>query len=676
MTRLYKPVALLLALLFCTTIASAKVVRVEIESREVILDGRSFGIIGPYEKLVGKVYFVFDPDNPYNSRIVDLKLAPRNADGLVEAWANFTVLRPVNPTAGNVALLEVSNRGGKASLRYFNRATAGGFDPTDAEHFGDGLLMRLGLTVIWVGWQWDVPQQEGRLRLHVPAASGENGEPIVGVVRADWTVDRPTNVLDLAHRNHLAYPVLDKDSPRVMLTERDGRLAERRIVPRSEWSFGRVEEGDVVDDRTHIFMRAGFQPGKIYELVYPAADPKIVGLGPAAIRDMISYAKYDPSSPFPVDHGVAIGISQTGRFLRHYIYQGFNTDEEGRKALDGVMVHTAGAGRGSFNHRFAQPSRDAHRYSAFFYPTDIFPFTSRTQTDWQTGRTDGLFAHQFVDENLPKIFYTNTGYEYWGRAAALLHVSVDGQRDVELYPNERIYHLASGQHFVGRFPPPDQSVMSDDSAYRGNPLNFLVTMRALLVRMVEWVSDGTEPPPSAHPRLADGNLVPIDQVAFPSIDGVEYPDVIHEAYRVGYGPRWWTEGIIDVEPPTLGVPFPSLVSQVDELGNEVAGLRAIEILAPIATYLPWNLRIGYPGGTDELTDFLGTYVPLPKTEAERQATNDPRPSIESLYDSKEHYLREVERAAVSLVEQGVLLEEDVVWVIRRAGDHWDWRSAH
>jgi hypothetical protein len=207
-------------------------------------------------------------------------------------------------------------------------------------------------------------------------------------------------------------------------------------------------------------------------------------------------------------------------------------------------------------------------------------------------------------------------------------------------------------------------------------LNFLVTMRALLVRMVEWVSDGTEPPPSAHPRLADGNLVPIDQVAFPSIDGVEYPDVIHEAYRVGYGPRWWTEGIIDVEPPTLGVPFPSLVSQVDELGNEVAGLRAIEILAPIATYLPWNLRIGYPGGTDELTDFLGTYVPLPKTEAERQATNDPRPSIESLYDSKEHYLREVERAAVSLVEQRVLLEEDVVWVIRRAGDHWDWRSAH
>jgi hypothetical protein len=490
-------------LLFAPAIASAEVVRVEIESREVILDGRSFGVIGPYEKIVGVIYFAFDPDNPYNARIVDLALAPRNADGRVEAWANFTVLRPVNPVpGGGVALIEVSNRGGKASLRYLNRASAGGFDPTDPEHFGDGLLMRLGLTVIWVGWQWDVPLQEGRLRLHVPVAVGEEGEPIVGMVRADWTVDRPTQVLDLAHRNHVAYPVYGPDGPRVVLTERDGRMAERRIVPRSQWRFARIEGDGVVTDPTRIYMESGFTPGKIYELVYPSKDPRVVGLGPAAIRDVISYAKYDPSSPFPVDYGIAIGISQTGRFLRHYTYQGFNTDEQGRKALDGLMIHTAGAGRGSFNHRFAQPSRDAHRYSAFFYPTDIFPFTSRTQTDWQTGRTDGLFAHAFNEEDLPKIFYTNTGYEYWGRAAALIHTSVDGESDIELYPNERIYHLASGQHFVGRYPPPDNSRLADSGAYRGNPLDFLVTMRALLVRMMEWVKEDAAPPPSAYPTIA------------------------------------------------------------------------------------------------------------------------------------------------------------------------------
>jgi len=193
--------------------------------------------------------------------------------------------------------------------------------------------------------------------------------------------------------------------------------------------------------------------------------------------------------------------------------------------------------------------------------------------------------------------------------------------------------------------------------------------------MVEWVKDGSAPPPSAYPRLADGNLVSIDQVAFPELEGIAFPDVAHEAYRVAYGPRWWTEGIIDVEPPALGVPFPTLVSQVDERGNEIGGLRAIEILVPLATYAPWNLRTGYPGSTDELTDFLGTYIPLPRTEAERQATGDPRPSIERLYGSKESYLSEVDRAAQSLVEQGVLLEEDVDRVVGRAGDHWDWVQA-
>jgi hypothetical protein len=664
-------------LLFAPAIASAEVVRVEIESREVILDGRSFGVIGPYEKIVGVIYFAFDPDNPYNARIVDLALAPRNADGRVEAWANFTVLRPVNPVpGGGVALIEVSNRGGKASLRYFNRASAGGFDPTDPEHFGDGLLMRLGLTVIWVGWQWDVPLQEGRLRLHVPVAVGEEGEPIVGMVRADWTVDRPTQVLDLAHRNHVAYPVYGPDGPRVVLTERDGRMAERRIVPRSQWRFARIEGDGVVTDPTRIYMESGFTPGKIYELVYPSKDPRVVGLGPAAIRDVISYAKYDPSSPFPVDYGIAIGISQTGRFLRHYTYQGFNTDEQGRKALDGLMIHTAGAGRGSFNHRFAQPSRDAHRYSAFFYPTDIFPFTSRTQTDWQTGRTDGLFAHAFNEEDLPKIFYTNTGYEYWGRAAALIHTSVDGESDIELYPNERIYHLASGQHFVGRYPPPDNSRLADSGAYRGNPLDFLVTMRALLVRMMEWVKEDAAPPPSAYPTIAGETLVPLDGVNFPDLPGVEFPAVAHEAYRVGYGPRWWSEGIVDIEPPALGIPFPKRVSQVDELGNELAGLRSVEILAPLATYAPWNLRTGYPGGTDELADFIGTYIPLAKTEADRQAADDPRPSIEALYASKEAYMEAVTRAARSLVEQRVLLEEDFDAVVARASSHWDWLLEH
>jgi len=674
MSRWLAALVVAIPLLATTSLADARVVRIEIERREDVLAGRAFGAAGPYEKIIGTIYFAFNPANPMNARIVDIENAPRDADGMVLAQANFTVLRPKRPQpGGGVALLEVSNRGGKASLSYFN---GGGrsLDPAAAEHFGDGLLMRLGLTVIWVGWQHDVPLREGLLRMHVPAALAATGGHIEGLVRADWVVDRTTRTLHVGHRDHVAYPVADPADSANVLTVRDGRTAPRQIVPRDQWRFAREEGDRVVADRTHIHMPSGFVAGKIYELVYRARDPKVVGLGLAAIRDMISYAKYDPSSPFPVRHGIAIGISQTGRFLRHFIYQGFNTDEEGRKAFDGLMIHTAGAGRGSFNHRFAQPSRDAHRYSAFFYPTDIFPFTARTQFDPETWRSDGLFAHAFDDDHLPKIFYTNTGYEYWGRAASLTHTGIDERSDIDLFPNERIYHLASGQHFVGRFPPRESDRMPESPAYRGNHLNFLFTMRALLARMVEWVRDGEQPPPSAYPHVVGGTLATLDEVDFPRIPGVKMPDRMHVAHRVDYGPRWG-EGIIDRQPPELGLPFLAMVPQVDALGNELGGLRAVEIRVPLGTYAPWNLRIGFPGGTDELTDFYGTYIPLPRTEEEKERTGDPRPSVAALYDGRADYIGRLEAAARELVEAGVLLEEDVAAVVERAGRHWDWLFA-
>jgi hypothetical protein len=658
------------ALLAYPAIASTEVVRVVIERREDVLGGRPFGAFGAYEIIVGQVYFLFDPANPSNAQIVDLDKAPRNADGMVEAQANFMVLRPKDASNGRgTALLEVSNRGGKASLSYFNFA-ARSPNPVSEEDFGDGLLMQLGLTVIWVGWQWDVPLREGLLRLHVPVATdGEN--PLEGLVRADWTVDRAATSLALGHRNHVAYQASDAADPRNILTVREGRTAPRVTVPRDQWKFARQEEGRVVPDPTSIYMEAGFAAGRIYELVYVAQGPRVVGLGLAAVRDMMSHAKYDSTSVFPVERGIAIGISQTGRFLRHFVYQGFNTDESGRKVFDGLMIHTAGAGRGSFNHRFAQPSRDAHRYSAFFYPTDIFPFSGRTQTDPESETTDGLFAHPLSPDHLPNIFFTNTGYEYWGRAASLLHTSVDGTTDLELYPNERIYHLASGQHFVGAFPPPSRSILPGSDAYRGNPLNFLYTMRSLLSRMVQWLEDGKEPPLSTYPHIDAGTLVPIDQVNFPSIRGVEFPRKVHQAYRVDYGPRW-DQGIIDIQPPTLGTAFPILVPQVNEFGNDLGGVPTLETLAPLATYAPWNLRIGYAGGTDELSDFVGTYVPLPKDSTARDDTGDPRPTIGSMYNDRAEYLIAAQQAAELLVTQGFLLQEDVAAVVERAGQHWDW----
>ncbi len=654
---------ILLGLLVLPALLHAEVLRVEIDARQAVLDGKTFGDYGPYEVVRGRIFFGFDPANPMNARIVDLRRAPRNADGLVEAWANFVVLKPVDPARGRgVALVEVSNRGGRFSPRYFNRATSD--DP-----YGDELLMRQGLTVIWIGWQYDVPLREDILRLHVPQAANSDGSAISGLLRSDWTVDEPVDTLAVSHRYHIAYPAADFDDPANVLTVRDGRDAPRQIIPRDRWRFARLDDGVVVTDSTHLYLEDGFEPGKIYELVYRAENPALVGLGLAVIRDVISYAKYDEDSLFPVRYGLAAGVSQTGRFLRHFLYQGFNTDEQGRRAYDGMMIITAGAGRGSFNHRFAQPSRDAHRYSAFFYPTDLFPFTSRIQED--QGRSDGLMAHLHHAEHAPKTFSINTGYEYWGRAASLIHTTPDGMADVEPLPHERIYHLASGQHFAWRFPPPDQTQIGNDPAYRGNPLDYSVNYRALLVRLVAWVDADQAPPPSAYPRRADGTLAPISEVAFPSIPGLPFPEVIHVAYRADYGPRWH-EGIVDHQPPKLGDPFASLVSQVDALGNEVAGVQNVELRVPLGTYTPWNLRMGLPGGNGELTDFFGSYSPLPRTEAEKMARGDPRPSIESLYDDKAAYLARVRDASQALIDEGFLLPDDRERIMTRTAAYWNW----
>ncbi|MDP2528790.1 MAG: alpha/beta hydrolase domain-containing protein [Candidatus Palauibacterales bacterium] len=673
-------------LLLAPAPALAKVVRVVVTSRDTILGRKAFGKAGAYEKIAGRVYFTFDPSNPADARIADLALAPRDADGKVEAWADFMVLQPVDPARrSGVSLLEVSNRGGKAALAYFDRA-ASSLDPSRARDFGDGFLLRRGYTIVWVGWEFDVPPDPALLlRLHVPRATNPDGSPLRGRVRSDWVVENPTRTLSIGHRSQVGYPVTDTATREAYLTVRDDRDAPRRLVPRSAWAFARETKGGaVVGDSTHIFMKAGFTPGKIYELVYPSQNPPIVGLGLAAVRDMIAYQKYDPHSLFPAKWGIAEGISQTGRFLRHFLYQGFNVDEEGRKAFDGILAMAAGAGRGSFDHRFGQPSRDAHRFSAFFYPTDLFPFTGRVERDPLTGREDGLLAHT-PPEDLPKVFYTNSGYEYWGRAASLIHTSADGSTDVPPLPNVRLYHFAGGQHFVDRFPPgtdrfPEAprgliSKPGQPAAWRGDPLDYHPNLRALLVRLTEWIVDGREPPPSAIPRIADGTLVPVETAAraFPDIPGLGFPKVTEVAYRADYGPRW-AEGIVDFQPPRLGPAFPALVPTTDSLGNERDGIRNVEVRAPLATYAPWSLRTGMPGPQDELADFRGTFIPLPWDEADRARTGDPRPAVSELYGSRAAYLRKAAAAADSLVREGFLLREDSSYVVGRAGAIWDWMA--
>ena len=667
MKRLLVVCAVLVPVSEVTPLA-AQVERIEIESTVPVAGGKAYGLAGAYERLRGKVYLAADPADPHNRGIVDLDKAPRGKDGKVHYSTDIFIIRPVDPAKGNRTLLaEISNRGGKASLFYFNRGARGSLDPVGAEQMGDGFLLRNGFTLVWIGWQYDVPDREGLVRLY-PAYATDGGKPIQGLVRADEVFPNDRPVMQLAHRNHVPYAVSDPGDPRNVLTVRDTPLGQRHTIPRTKWGFGSVDpDGTVKPGSTSIWLEGGFEKGKIYEVVYVAERPAVVGLGFTAIRDVVTWLKTSPESPAPARYALSIGISQTGRWLRHFFYQGFNTNLGDGRALDGAIVQTAGGGRGSFNHRFGQPSRDAHPFSAFFYPTDIFPFTDLPQTDPETGLTDGILVNLTAAGTAPRIFYTNSSYEYWGRAASLIHTSVDGTRDFEIPGNVRIYNFSGAQHFVDRFPPARRG-----TRYPANPNNFLWVIRALLLDLREWVVNETPPPPSRYPRIDKHTLVRPEELAFPAIPGVEVPRYYHEAYRADYGPRFRSEGIVDIQPPRIGKAFPILVSQVDEDGNETGGLRTPEVEVPLATYTPWNLRSEEIGAPEQMADFRGSFLLFPGTVAEREARHDPRRSIAERYKSREDYIGRYTNAAVELVNQRFLLAEDLPEMIEHAKRLWSY----
>src|SRR5207253_5610927 len=661
--------AMLLAAVVAAPV-SAEVVRIEVQSRTDLAGGQPFGAVGAFEKIAGKIYFAVDPSLPANRIVTDLDKAPRNAAGKVEFSSDFFLIKPKRIERGNGAVVyEVSNRGGKGMLGFFNHAS-GSLDPTSAADMGDGFLLRQGFTLLWVGWQFDPPERPGLVRVYPPTAT-DNGRPIRGLVRSDFVVTEREADHSLADRDHLAYAVVDPESPDNVMTVRDSVDGPRRIVPRSQWGFARVDGGKTVADSTRVYVNNKFEPGKIYEVVYTAQNPPLVGLGPAAIRDVVSMLKYGSANALSIPasaitRALAFGVSQSGRFLRTYLYYGFNRDERDRKVFDGVVAHVAGAGRGSFNHRFAQPSRDGHPYLNFFYPTDIFPFTDLPERDPQSGVTDGLLTHAGSPDLLPKVFYTNSEYEYWGRAASLIHTTIDGAADAPLPDNTRIYLLTAGQHGPAAFPP-TQTI----GQQRNNPLDYRWAMKALLLAMDRWTASGTAPPPSRYPRIGDGTLVTADHLRFPKVPGVVTSTAVHRAYRADYGPKFASDGVVTIEPPRIGAAFPILVPQVDADGNGLAGIRMPELAAPLATYTGWNLFNDRSGPTSVLSSMQGSYMPLPRSSVERKRTNDPRPAIDERYRDKEQYLAQVNKAARDLIKERFLLEEDLAVVLRNAGRHWD-----
>jgi hypothetical protein len=628
-----------------------------ITSRGVAAGGHGFGAVGPYEKLEGRIEFALDPADRHNRGITDLTFAPKGADGRVHFSSDLYVLRPVDPAKGNsVLLFEVANRGNHGQFDMFNGD--GGTDPNRADFFGDALLLRDGYTIVWVGWEFDLPP--GRLGLDPPVAvipPGTRVDPLSVDIIVNARVNE-TPLIDEPVRPPAVYPPVDSMSADDTLTVRDLFWNAPTAIPRARW---RWVVGAGAPPR--IELDGGFDPGRWYRVTYRAGNPVVGGVGFAAIRDAASAFRHRTDLPVRGRTTMAYGNSQTGRFLRQFLYEGFNADENDRRVFDAVWSHIAGAARGGYNTRFSTPA-----HGDMFRPTE-FPFTDADQID-VTGARGGLQSRYRPDQR-PKVFCTNTPVEYWagGRAAALIHTSIDGSRDVAPPDNVRVYYLSGTQHLVGPFPPvrtppADAGVQTRararfDGQEVSNPTPQRNVMRALLRALHDWVQDGTLPPPSEYPRLSDHTLVPIAQVTFPALPGVADPRRIP-------GPARIIDGKV--------TPLPHLVPQVDGDGNDLAGIHDPEAAVPLATTTGWNFRREGVGNPADIYQTLGAYIPFAPTRAARDARGDPRLSIEERYRDRDDYVARVRAAATKLIQRRLMLQEDLEPVVRCAGAHWDFAT--
>jgi hypothetical protein len=386
-----------------------------------------------------------------------------------------------------------------------------------------------------------------------------------------------------------------------------------------------------------------------------AESAPIGGLGFAAVRDAASWIKYSSQAAVSAEHALAFGVSQSGRFLRNYLYLGFNTDERGRMVFDGFMSHIAGASRIDLNRRGAEP------ISLGLFTATSYPFADRALRDPVTGALEGQLENPRARVNQPLIFYTNTSVEYWGggRVAALVHSSPDGTHDIELPDNVRFYLLAGTQHGPGPFPPQPAS----SSQQMLNPVDYWWNMRALLVAMERWLLDGTEPPPSAYPNHGSGTLVAPTELGFPSIPGARSPASLTAAGRAA-------NVLVDGDGGP-GAPLPLLVPAVNADGNETTGILHPEVSVPLATYTGWNFVSPAEGDPTALAPLAGSYMPFPATADARRRSDDPRLSIAERYTSKSDYLAQVRRAGEELIRERYLLEPDLEPILQRAAEHWD-----
>jgi hypothetical protein len=653
--------------------------RVAIERRESFADAFEFPITGAYEKIIGRVYGEVDPTNHLNKIIVNLDKAPRNRQGHVEYWSDFCLLKPLDMARGNRKIFfDAPNRGSKRILSFLNDAPAAN-DPTTIEHAGNGFLMRQGYTIAWCGWQGDLMPAKNWLVMGVPTAT-DRGNEIVRKVRTEIVVsERGINSQPLSGDDRVkSYEAGSLDKSLASLTVRTKSYGKRVPVPPAEWEFASAEldpqsgRENIKPSSTDLYLRSGYIPGHIYEFIYPAKNPLVLGLGFAAVRDFVAFLRYQIKDPAGevnplasdkktagIDYGLAWGRSQSGRFLRDFIYHGFNQDESRRKVFDAVAPHVAGGGRLFLNYEFARPVTSSQQHTNQLEP-ELFPHAYNVIEDAQTGRRDGILKRPKTD---PYIFHTQTSTEYWQKRGCLAHTDGRGN-DLEIPDKVRIYVIASAQHNSPFGSEPDK----DDTQQFINPLPAGDVLRALMVALDLWVSHGVLPPASQYPAVRHGTLVKPDRTStgFPKIPDVRYHGLHNRQLFLEYGPNLRRGGIEMHPPKQIGKgEYTILVPKVDADGNDLAGIRLPAIAAPIGTYTGWNLQPSHLA-EDELSGLLGSFIPFTETKAVRRKTSDPRLSIEERYKNRRDYVQQISRAARLLVEQRYLLAEDAERMIAEA----------
>jgi hypothetical protein len=633
----------------------------------------TFGSVGQYEELDGTATGTIDPNDPHNSMIQDIALAPRDANGLVEYTTKVSILMPVNMANSNRAmLLEIVNRGNKLDPGFYNVGASATLPQ------GDGFLENQGFTLVWVGWQADLIQPSNLITITVPVAHQSTGSSITGPVRSEFILSAPNstqNILADSSSNTLGYATANLNNSHDTMTMRQHQNDAKVGIPNNQWAYAdcSITPFPGVPNPQKVCLAAGFDTDHIYELTYTAKDPLVMGLGMAALRDVGTFLRHETAdasgNPNPlagkIQWSLLNGISQSGRLLRTFLQLGFNQDEASRMVFDGMQPHI-GSVRNYINIRFSQPGRLAGtQHTEKQYPGPEGSLTYGRTYDVLAGEEGEGISSSILDRcsrnnTCPKIVHTMSDIEYWEAAGAFDTVSPDGSKDSQIPSNVRIYQFSSTQHggFSPVAPLPTSTGICEQLP---NSNSYTYNIRAMLMALYNWVAKGTNPPPSAYSTLAKGTLVPPQSVAFPTIPGVTGPAGIYNTrivYKRGrsYDPQD-VSGVISSEPPVAGAAYPTLLPQVNADGNDLDGLRSVTLQAPLATYTGWNVRrAGFSQG--DACDLTGSSIPFALTQAQRIASGDPRPSLQERYGTLAGYTTAAQAAAASLVKQGYLLSSD------------------